>query len=62
MKQLFITMRKKFKIGKNLFVGYSPERNDPGIKDIFINKIPKLVSGHSNKCLEITRNDLQNIF
>ena len=45
-----------------MFVGYSPERNDPGMKDIFINNIPKLVSGHSNKCLEITNNVYKIIF
>ncbi len=55
-------LRKKFALGKKMFVGYSPERNDPGMKDIFINNIPKLVSGHSNKCLEITNNVYKIIF
>ena len=32
------------------------------MKDIFINNIPKLVSGHSNKCLEITNNVYKIIF
>lgn len=44
----------KFKLGKNLFVGYSPERNDPSLKNINIEKIPKLVSGYSRNCLAVT--------
>ena len=47
-------LSNKFKIGKNFFVGYSPERNDPALKDLNINKIPKLVSGFSKKCLNLT--------
>ncbi len=45
---------RKLRIGENFFVGYSPERNDPALKDININKIPKLVSGFSKKCLRLT--------
>ena len=45
--------RKGFKIGKDFFLVYSPEREDPGnIK--FKNKaIPKVVSGVTNECLTI---------
>ena len=52
----------KFNLGKNFFVGYSPERNDPGLKDIYINDIPKLVSGYSKRCLGITDNVYKIIF
>ncbi len=47
-------LSNKFKIGKNFFVGYSPERNDPALKDLNIHKIPKLVSGFSKRCLNYT--------
>ena len=52
----------KFNLGENFYVGYSPERNDPGIKDIYINDIPKIVSGYSKNCLEITQNVYKIIF
>ena len=42
--------KKKFKIGKNFFIGYSPEREDPGNKDFNIKNIPKIVSGMTDKC------------
>lgn len=41
---------KKFKVGKDIFVCYSPERNDPGLKRIKLNNIPKIVSGYTDKC------------
>ena len=36
-----------FKIGDNFFVGYSPEREDPGNKEFTTKNIPKVVSGHA---------------
>ncbi len=42
-----------FKIGENYFIGYSPEREDPGNKDFSTKNIPKIVSGHTDNCLEI---------
>ena len=44
-----------FKIGENYFVGYSPEREDPGNKDYTTKTIPKVVSGYTNNCLRITK-------
>ena len=41
------------KIGDELFVGYSPEREDPG-SDFTTSSIPKLVSGLSGECLWLT--------
>ncbi len=38
-------------IGKNIFLGFSPEREDPGNKNYNISNITKLVSGFSKKCL-----------
>ena len=44
-----------FKIGKNFFIGYSPEREDPGNKNFTIKTIPKVVSGHTKNCIELTK-------
>lgn len=43
-------LEEKFKIGKELFIIYSPEREDPGNKKYQINKITKIVSGYSTHC------------
>ena len=43
-----------FTIGENFFIGYSPEREDPGNKNFTTKTIPKVVSGHTENCLEIT--------
>ena len=37
-------------MGKNFYLVYSPERDDPGVK-LDNKNIPKLVSGYSSKCL-----------
>ena len=44
-----------FSIGENFFVGYSPEREDSGNKNFTTKTIPKIVSGHTKNCLEITK-------
>ena len=46
-------LSKNFIVGKEIFVGFSSERIDPGINDNKIQKIPKVVSGYSKFCLEI---------
>jgi len=43
-----------FTIGLNYFVGYSPEREDPGNKDFSTRTIPKIVSGYTKNCLSLT--------
>jgi len=48
-------LEKKFELGKNYFVGYSPEREDPGNKSFSTKTIPKVVSGHTFSCLELTK-------
>ena len=45
-------IENKFEIGKDFFLIYSPERDDPGSK-YDGKKIPKLVSGYTKKCLLI---------
>ena len=39
------------KIGKDIFLGFSPEREDPGNKNFDISNIVKLVSGYTPACL-----------
>ncbi len=42
-----------FHPGVDLFVGYSPERIDPGNRDWDISTTPKVVSGLTQSCLEL---------
>lgn len=45
-----ILEKSGLRVGKDIFVGYSPERIDPG-SDYTLKEIPKLVSGTTNDCL-----------
>jgi len=45
----------RFSIGENFFIGYSPEREDPGNKNFTTKTIPKVVSGVTENCLELTK-------
>ena len=47
-------LEKKFLIGKNFFIGYSPEREDPGNKKFNLKNTPKITSGLTTNCKEIT--------
>ncbi len=47
--------QSKFSIGENFYVGYSPEREDPGNKKYSTKTIPKVVSGYTQNCLELTK-------
>jgi UDP-N-acetyl-D-glucosamine dehydrogenase len=42
------------KVGKDFFLGYAPERVDPGNKEHTIRSTPKLVSGVTPECLRRT--------
>ncbi len=55
------SLKKKFDLGKNFFLAYSPERNDPGLS-INMSLIPKIVSGYSSNCLNIAANVYKIIF
>jgi UDP-N-acetyl-D-glucosamine dehydrogenase len=44
---------KKFLIGKNFFLGYSPERENPGDNSFAFKNIPKICSGYSTKCTKL---------
>lgn len=41
-----------FKVGSDVFVVYSPEREDPGNPKFTATNIPKVVGGHTHACLE----------
>jgi UDP-N-acetyl-D-glucosamine dehydrogenase len=40
-------------VGEDVFVVYSPEREDPGNANFSTNTIPKVVGGHTLACLEV---------
>ena len=44
-----------YEIGKNYFIGYSPEREDPGNKNFTTKTIPKVVSGYTKNCLNLIK-------
>ena len=54
-------LNKKFQIGINFFVGFSSERINPGFNENSICKIPKVVSGYSQNCLNLVYN-FYNLF
>lgn len=64
-EEYFIPIIKKLGLvlGTNFFLGFSPEREDPGNKYFSISKgnIPKIVSGYSINCLKIAKKLYNNI-
>ena len=44
------TIMKKFDLGKNYFLVYSPEREDPGRTNITLKNIPKVLGGYTKQC------------
>lgn len=42
------------RVGETLFLGYSPEREDPGNPDFGVQDIPKVVSGLTSECADLT--------
>ena len=46
--------RSGAKVGENFFLGYAPERVDPGNKEHTIRTTPKLVAGVTEECLKRT--------
>ncbi len=43
------------KVGEDFFLGYSPEREDPGNRDFSTGTIPKVVSGITENCLQVVK-------
>jgi UDP-N-acetyl-D-glucosamine dehydrogenase len=50
-----ILAQKGLKVGHHFYLGYSPEREDPGNPHFSTSEIPKVVSGITERCLEVTR-------
>lgn len=48
-----IIKKLKFKVGKDIFLMYSPEREDPGNKKFNIGNVTKIISGKTSNCLSI---------
>lgn len=46
--------REDLEVGETLFLGYSPEREDPGNRDFGVRDIPKVVSGLTPACAAMT--------
>jgi UDP-N-acetyl-D-glucosamine dehydrogenase len=53
-KECFKNIIKNYETGKDFFIGYSPERIDPGNKYYSLENIPKITSGDTKKCSELT--------
>jgi UDP-N-acetyl-D-glucosamine dehydrogenase len=45
--------KTKLKVGKDIFLVYSPEREDPGNETYTTQTIPKICGGHSKYCLNV---------
>lgn len=64
-EEYFLPVFKKKNLtpGKDIFLGFSPEREDPGNPKYSITKgnIPKIVSGYSEKCLKLTKQLYENV-
>ena len=45
--------KNKFKVGKDFYLAFSPEREDPNNPDYSTETIPKVVGGVTSKCLKI---------
>ena len=43
------------RVGEDFYLGYSPEREDPGNKDYSTGTIPKVVSGITEDCLQMVK-------
>jgi len=50
-----VIKKEGFIIGKNFFIGYSPEREDPGNLNFNTKTIPKVVSGVTENCLSLVK-------
>lgn len=51
IEEIVIPVEKAgFRVGKDVFVVFSPEREDPGNKKFRTENIPKIVGGHTKNC------------
>ena len=56
-----ILEKSKLKAGKDFFLAYSPEREDPGNKEFSVSEIPKVMGGLTDNCLQLTSDLYKNI-
>jgi len=49
----YINKKNKFELGKNFYLVFSPERENPGDKLFSYKKTPKVVSGYSKNCARV---------
>ncbi len=54
-EMLPVLQRSGLKVGQDFFLGYSPEREDPGNPNFATGDIPKIVSGVTEACLEVVK-------
>ncbi len=54
-EMLPILAKTGLKVGQDFYLGYSPEREDPGNTQFHTAKIPKVVSGITESCLEMIK-------
>ena len=47
--------KKDYFVGRNIFFGYSPERENPGDKKFSYKKTPKVISGYTKNCLKLVK-------
>ena len=47
-----ILEKSNLKVGRDIFLGYSPERIDPGNKEFPVAQIPKVISGVTQRCAQ----------
>src|SRR3546814_18249192 len=45
--------RQGFTLGEDIYLVYSPEREDPGNPDFTTNTIPKIIGGRTPACLDV---------
>lgn len=61
-REIFLEyLEKNFSLGKDFFLCYSPERNDPGL-NIKLSTIPKIVSGYTKNCKNLINKIYRFIF
>ena len=60
-EEIIEQLSKKFDIGKNFYICFSPERDDPG-RSINTYNIPRLISGKTKKCKELGYQLYKQIF
>ncbi|MEE3242872.1 MAG: nucleotide sugar dehydrogenase [Candidatus Thermoplasmatota archaeon] len=56
-----ILEKSKLEAGKDFFLAYSPEREDPGNKKFSVSDIPKVMGGLTYTCLRLTKNLYKHI-